>query len=75
MGGLSALHSWWAKDRREQLAACPVITLVKKCSLCKLPLDRDKFYERPQLSSGLSSACKQCTRDLNNKRYHDSKEE
>jgi len=74
MGGLSDLHRWWSKDRREQLAACPVITLVKKCSVCKLPLVRDEFYENPRLVSGLSSACKKCTRKLNNKRYHDSKE-
>jgi hypothetical protein len=74
MGGLSALHSWWAKDRREQLAACPVTTLVKKCSKCKLPKDRDEFYVNLRLVSGLSSACRACIRELNNKRYYDNKE-
>jgi hypothetical protein len=74
MGGLSNLHIWWSKDRREQLAACPVTTLVKKCSICKKPKDREAFYERPNLISGLSSACRVCTRDVNLKRYHENKE-
>jgi len=74
MGGLSNLHKWWSKDRREQLAACPVITLVKKCSICKKARDRDEFYVNLRLVSGLSSACKACTREINNKHYHDHKE-
>ena len=74
MGGLSNLHRWWSKDRREQLEACPVTTLVKKCSKCGLPKGREAFYLNPRLVSGLSSSCKMCTREVNNKRYHDDKE-
>ena len=74
MGGMSNLHKWWSKDRREQLAACPVITLVKKCSRCKKAKDRDEFYKNARIASGLSSACIECTRKMNLKYYHDNKE-
>ena len=75
MGGLSRLHIWWSKDRREQLKACPVTTLVKKCTRCRIPQPRSEFYVNNKLISGLSSMCKKCTRESNNKRYKDQKGE
>lgn len=48
---------------------------MKKCTNCGEEKEDNKFYKRLRNKGGLSSWCKECTRERNRKRYHERKNE